>query len=115
MYQQLRPWHFPASKCRAGHICGRLEEDWEGVPIVRHLKCFTNPLRELMFEVNMIREAMLVEESELYDTFTAEERKEPLGGTCARIPMACNTDAHDISAAVSHQKGLLLISMVLWS
>eukprot|EP00929_Paragymnodinium_shiwhaense_P077519 TRINITY_DN39915_c0_g1_i1.p1 TRINITY_DN39915_c0_g1~~TRINITY_DN39915_c0_g1_i1.p1 ORF type:complete len:267 (+),score=66.66 TRINITY_DN39915_c0_g1_i1:99-899(+) len=43
----------------SGHIRGRLEEDFEGVPIV-----------------NLIREAMLMEESELYDTFTEQERKE---------------------------------------
>jgi hypothetical protein len=43
----------------AGHIRGRLEEDLEGVPIV-----------------NLVREAILMEESELYDTFTEQERKE---------------------------------------
>lgn|ERR1712232_110682 len=43
----------------SGHIRGRLEEDWEGVPIV-----------------NLIREAMLMEESELYDTFSEQDRKE---------------------------------------
>lgn len=42
-----------------GHIRGRLEEDFEGVPIV-----------------NLIREAILVDESELYDTFSESERKE---------------------------------------
>lgn len=44
---------------QSGHIRGRLEEEWEGVPIV-----------------NLIREAILVEESELYDTFSEQERKE---------------------------------------
>jgi hypothetical protein len=43
----------------SGHIRGRIEEDWEGIPIV-----------------NLIREVMLMEESELYDTFTEQERKE---------------------------------------
>ncbi|CAK9007999.1 unnamed protein product, partial [Durusdinium trenchii] len=43
----------------SGHIRGRLEEDWEDVPIV-----------------NMIREAMLMEESELYETFSPEDRRE---------------------------------------
>lgn len=43
----------------AGHIRGRIEEDWEGIPII-----------------NLIREAILMEESELYDTFTAQERNE---------------------------------------
>merc|ERR1711937_851625 len=42
-----------------GHIRGRLEEDFEGVPII-----------------NLVREAILLEESELYDTFSAKERKE---------------------------------------
>jgi len=43
----------------SGHICGRLEEDWEDVPIV-----------------NLIREAMIMDESELYDTFSEADRKE---------------------------------------
>ncbi|CAJ1452766.1 unnamed protein product, partial [Effrenium voratum] len=43
----------------SGHIRGRLEEDWEDVPIV-----------------NLIREAILMEESELYDTFSPEDRRE---------------------------------------
>jgi len=43
----------------SGHIRGRIEEDFEGVPIV-----------------NLIREAILLEDSELYDTFTEKERKE---------------------------------------
>jgi len=43
----------------SGHIQGRIEEDVEGVPIV-----------------NLIREAILMEESELYDTFTEQDRKE---------------------------------------
>jgi len=42
-----------------GHISGRIEEDFEGVPI--H---------------NLIREAILMEESELYDAFSREDRKE---------------------------------------
>lgn len=42
-----------------GHISGRIEEDVEGVPI--H---------------NLIREAILMEESELYDAFSIQERKE---------------------------------------
>merc|ERR1719281_194066 len=42
-----------------GHIRGRIEEDFEGVPIV-----------------NLIREAILLEDSELYDTFSEKERKE---------------------------------------
>jgi len=43
----------------SGHIKGRIEEDFEGVPIV-----------------NLIREVILLEESELYDEFTEKERKE---------------------------------------
>eukprot|EP00439_Symbiodinium_sp_Y106_P075280 s331_g14.t2 len=43
----------------SGHIRGRLEEDWEDVPIV-----------------NLIREAILMEESELYDTFSEQDRRE---------------------------------------
>lgn len=42
-----------------GHIAGRIEEDFEGVPI--H---------------NLMREAILMEESELYDAFSKEDRKE---------------------------------------
>jgi hypothetical protein len=42
-----------------GHISGRIEEDWEGVPIN-----------------NLIREAILMEESEIYDAFSKEDRKE---------------------------------------
>mmetsp|Transcript_59578 Transcript_59578/g.128951 ORF Transcript_59578/g.128951 Transcript_59578/m.128951 type:complete len:265 (+) Transcript_59578:51-845(+) len=42
-----------------GHIRGRIEEDLEGVPIL-----------------NLVREVMLMEESELYDAFTEQERKE---------------------------------------
>jgi len=42
-----------------GHIKGRIEEDFEGVPII-----------------NLIREVMLMEESEMYDAFTEKERKE---------------------------------------
>jgi hypothetical protein len=42
-----------------GHIRGRLEEDFEGVPIN-----------------NLVREVMLCEESEMYDAFTENERKE---------------------------------------
>merc|ERR1719375_161830 len=42
-----------------GHISGRIEEDFEGVPI--H---------------NLIREAILMEESELYDAFSVKDRKE---------------------------------------
>merc|ERR1719330_316691 len=37
----------------SGHIRGRIEEDFEGVPIV-----------------NLIREAVLLEDSELYEAFT---------------------------------------------
>lgn len=44
---------------KAGHIRGRVEEDWEGVPLV-----------------NLVREAILCDESELYDTFSEMERKE---------------------------------------
>jgi len=44
---------------KAGHIRGRLEEDYEGVPII-----------------NLIRELILLEESEMYDAFTEKERKE---------------------------------------
>jgi len=44
---------------KSGHIRGRLEEDFEGVPIV-----------------NLIREVILMEESELYDAFSEQERKE---------------------------------------
>jgi hypothetical protein len=43
----------------SGHIKGRIEEDVEGVPIM-----------------NMIREVILMEESELYDAFSEKERKE---------------------------------------
>mmetsp|Transcript_71311 Transcript_71311/g.133385 ORF Transcript_71311/g.133385 Transcript_71311/m.133385 type:complete len:267 (-) Transcript_71311:155-955(-) len=43
----------------SGHISGRFEEDWDGVPIV-----------------NLIREAVLMEESELYDAFTEKDRRE---------------------------------------
>jgi hypothetical protein len=43
----------------SGHIKGRIEEDFEGVPIS-----------------NLIREVVLMEESELYDSFTEKERKE---------------------------------------
>merc|ERR1719421_1938985 len=42
-----------------GHIRGRLEEDWEGVPIL-----------------NLCREAIMMEESELYDAFSVKDRKE---------------------------------------
>eukprot|EP00927_Polykrikos_kofoidii_P080111 TRINITY_DN76996_c0_g1_i1.p1 TRINITY_DN76996_c0_g1~~TRINITY_DN76996_c0_g1_i1.p1 ORF type:complete len:266 (+),score=57.03 TRINITY_DN76996_c0_g1_i1:127-924(+) len=42
-----------------GHIRGRLEEDYEGVPIL-----------------NMVREAILVEDSDIYDTFSSQDRKE---------------------------------------
>eukprot|EP00441_Pelagodinium_beii_P042486 CAMPEP_0197649370 /NCGR_PEP_ID=MMETSP1338-20131121/28311_1 /TAXON_ID=43686 ORGANISM="Pelagodinium beii, Strain RCC1491" /NCGR_SAMPLE_ID=MMETSP1338 /ASSEMBLY_ACC=CAM_ASM_000754 /LENGTH=256 /DNA_ID=CAMNT_0043223533 /DNA_START=49 /DNA_END=816 /DNA_ORIENTATION=+ len=45
----------------SGHIRGRLEEEWEGVPIV-----------------NLIREAMIMDESELYDTFSEQDRRELL-------------------------------------
>lgn len=44
---------------KSGHIRGRLEEDFEGVPIV-----------------NLIREIVLMDESELYDAFSEQERKE---------------------------------------
>jgi|ERR1712232_1243003 len=44
---------------KSGHIRGRLEEDWEGVPIV-----------------NLIREIILMEESELYDAFSEQDRRE---------------------------------------
>merc|ERR1719221_1242785 len=44
---------------KSGHIRGRLEEDWEGVPIV-----------------NLIREVVLMEESEMYDAFSERDRKE---------------------------------------
>lgn len=43
----------------SGHIKGRIEEDFEGVPIL-----------------NLIREVILMEESEMYDAFTEKERKE---------------------------------------
>merc|ERR1712070_627641 len=42
-----------------GHIKGRIEEDFDGVPIL-----------------NLIREVILMEESELYDAFSEKERKE---------------------------------------
>lgn len=42
-----------------GHIRGRLEEDWEGVPLW-----------------DLVREALVMEESELYDTFSTEDRRE---------------------------------------
>lgn len=44
---------------QTGHIRGRLEEDFEGVPI--H---------------NLCREAIMMEESELYDAFSVKDRKE---------------------------------------
>mmetsp|Transcript_125417 Transcript_125417/g.360352 ORF Transcript_125417/g.360352 Transcript_125417/m.360352 type:complete len:266 (+) Transcript_125417:76-873(+) len=44
---------------KSGHIRGRIEEDLDGVPIV-----------------NLIREVILCEESDLYDTFSEQERKE---------------------------------------
>merc|ERR1712039_544031 len=44
---------------KSGHIRGRLEEDFEGVPIV-----------------NLIREIILMDESELYDAFSEQDRKE---------------------------------------
>jgi len=43
----------------SGHIKGRIEEDFEGVPIS-----------------NLIREVILMEESEMYDAFSEKERKE---------------------------------------
>merc|ERR1719198_2615812 len=43
----------------SGHIKGRIEEDYEGVPIL-----------------NLIREVILMEESELYEAFSERERKE---------------------------------------
>jgi len=43
----------------SGHIKGRIEEDFEGVPIL-----------------NLVREVILMDESELYDAFTEKERKE---------------------------------------
>merc|ERR1712070_1181539 len=42
-----------------GHISGRIEEDFEGVAIN-----------------NLIRESILMEESELYDAFSRDDRKE---------------------------------------
>merc|ERR1712080_517309 len=42
-----------------GHIRGRIEEDWEGVPII-----------------NLIREIIMMEDSELYDAFSEKERRE---------------------------------------
>jgi len=44
---------------QSGHIRGRIEEDFEGVPVN-----------------NLIREVVLMEESELYEAFTEKERKE---------------------------------------
>jgi hypothetical protein len=46
---------------QTGHIRGRLEEDYEGVPMW-----------------DLVREAMVMEESELYDAFSTEDRKELL-------------------------------------
>merc|ERR1719330_372654 len=43
----------------SGHIRGRIEEDFEGVPIN-----------------NIIREVILCEDSDLYDTFSQQDRKE---------------------------------------
>merc|ERR1719198_1990388 len=43
----------------SGHIRGRIEEDFEGVPIL-----------------NLIREVILMDESELYDAFSEQDRKE---------------------------------------
>merc|ERR1719389_372908 len=43
----------------SGHIRGLIEEDWEGVPIL-----------------NMIREVIMMEDSELYDAFSEKDRKE---------------------------------------
>jgi len=42
-----------------GHIRGRVEEDWEGVPIV-----------------NLVREVILMEDSDMYDAFSEKERRE---------------------------------------
>jgi len=44
---------------KTGHIRGRLEEDWDGVML--H---------------NLIQEAILVDESELYDAFSQQDRRE---------------------------------------
>jgi len=44
---------------KAGHIRGRIEEEYEGIPIV-----------------NLIREVILCDESDLYDTFSEQDRKE---------------------------------------
>jgi len=44
---------------KSGHIRGRLEEHWEDVPIN-----------------SLIREAILMDESELYDSFSEQDRKE---------------------------------------
>lgn len=44
---------------KEGHIRGRIEEDFEGVPIV-----------------DLVRETILMEESEMYDAFSEQERKE---------------------------------------
>jgi hypothetical protein len=43
----------------SGHIRGRIEEDVDGVPIL-----------------NLVREVILMEESELYDAFSEKDRKE---------------------------------------
>lgn len=43
----------------SGHIRGRIEEDWEGVPII-----------------NLLREVILMGDSEMYDEFSEQERKE---------------------------------------
>merc|ERR1719207_154345 len=43
----------------SGHIKGRIEEDFEGVPIL-----------------NLVREVILMDESELYDAFSEKDRKE---------------------------------------
>lgn len=44
---------------KEGHIRGRIEEDWEGVPII-----------------DLVRETIMMEASELYDAFSEQERKE---------------------------------------
>ena len=50
---------------KEGHIRGRIEEDWEGVPII-----------------DLVRETIMMEESELYDAFSEQE---PLHNIFSRL------------------------------
>merc|ERR1712110_981680 len=62
-----------------GHIRGRLEEHFEDVPII-----------------NLVREAILLEESDLYDAFTEQERKEFLFRIFQHLLTVKRTDTGDV-------------------